>query len=485
MATADMARSTPKYILAIGYLLLGVAILIVCQLLLTRLGPTGFVIALVGTLGTIIYGVISFRTMSVPLYIWILSVGGFRFLWSIRTPILPDLFLDRITMVWLSVVFMIKFVAERRRLRGPFAIEILLLAHAAYILILISLGDRSTIHEWTMSIMIPYAGFVLAKNIITGRGKIRSLLWMLFGLSTYYNLTAVAEKYDIAWLVWPKYIMTADVGFIGRSLGPFLQAPLFGTVIGLLLPVHLYFLGTVNRGWVRIVLFGNLLLGLAGLYFTYTRGSWITGVVALIVTVVLNRRAYARYLIPIAAVAPIIAIGFLGLAQDKFMKERVENEDTIGSRFGTAVTALRMWRDHPLFGVGYFEYRNVRDHYIQPVEVPGLPTIRFSQFRNNAIHDIYLGPLAETGLLGTGLQMAIYVFIFRRFVRKRRESGEDSDFREYVLPVFGGLMSGYMIGGLAIDYRFFSIVGMLFLVAAGVMDGHRDDRIDESLRSNS
>jgi O-antigen ligase len=462
-------RVSQRWFSALGYVLLTAGMLLASKFLFTRLGGSLFAVALAGTLAAAIYTVISFRYLAIPYYIWILSVGGFRFLWSIQTPLLPDLYLDRMAMAWLAIVFMIKFVAERQRLVGPFKLDILILLHGLYILAQVYILDMTRFHDWTMSILVPYSAFYLTKNIVTSNDRVRTLLWVILALSIYYNVTAVAEKYHINWLIWPKYIITIENEFLNRSQGPFMQAPLFGTVIGMLLPVHLYFLATVKQPLARMLLGLSLLVGMAGLYFTYTRGSWLAGIVALGATVALNRRAYLRFVAPALIVAPIVAIGVLGLAEDKFMKERVSNEDTIGSRLGTAVTVMRVWRDHPLFGVGFYQFNRIREHYVEPVQVPGMPPIRFNQFRNNPIHDIYLGPLAESGLVGTAMQAGIYFLILRAFLRVFARRHEGDHFATYMMPVFGGLMCGYMVGGLAIDYRFFSVVGTMFLCCAAII----------------
>jgi O-antigen ligase len=474
-ATAGGGESrTRSWRIAIaGYVLLAVAILIFSRFVIGRLGADQFATVLVGILFAILLSIISFRYLPIPFYIWILSVCGFRFLWSIQTPILPDLYLDRMAMIWLAMVFLVKAVAERRAMVRPIRIDLLLLANALYLLTQIIMHDMEFFGTWVVSILIPYSAFFLTKNIIITQRQIRTLLWILLALSVYYNVTSVAEKYGFNFLIWPKYIIGMEGEFRGRSQGPFMQAPLFGTVIGVLLPIHLYFLATVRRNGVRVLLIASLLVGLAGLYFTYTRGSWLAGLAALGTTAALNRKVYLRYLLPAVIIGGILAVGVLGLGQDKFMKERVENENTIGSRLATAVTVFRVWRDNPLFGCGFFQYRNVREKYIEPVEIPGLPTIRFVQFRHNAIHDIYLGPLAETGLVGTAMQLAIYVLILRAFVRKYYRRHVEDHYVSFVMPVLAGILVGYLVGGLAFDYRFFAVIGTLFLVSAGIIDGYR------------
>lgn len=470
-------RARLPWLSVAGYILAGALSLIVSSLIADRLGVTLFVGVLAGILLGTLFLVISFRNLAIPFFLLILSVGGFRFLWGIRTPLLPDLSLDRLALVWLALVFMVKHVSERRPLRGPFALDLLLLVHGLYLLVSVFIDDMATIHEWTMSTMIPYGAYFFAKNIVDNKARVRSLLWILLALSVYYNIHAVAEKYSIDFLIWPKHLTGVEAGYRFRSVGPFEHAPLFGTVIGMLLPIHLYFVATIRSNLGKVLLGVSFLVGLAGLYFTYTRGSWLAGIVAIVVTVWYNRRAYLRYFVPVLVLAPVLAVAVIGVAQDKFMKERLENEDTVGSRFGTAVTVLRVWRDHPLFGVGYYQFQNVRDQYIQPVEIPGMAPIRFIQFRHNSIHDIYLGPLAETGLFGMGLQFAIYYLVWRAFRQHLRRRATGGEFENLISPVLGGMIAGYLAGGLAIDYRFFSVVATLFLVSAGILAGYRTDQL--------
>jgi O-antigen ligase len=450
-------------------LLLGFAI---SYLVITRMGMQMLVLAVVGVFIGSVYLIISFKSLLVPFTIWILSVGGFRYLWSIQTPLLPDLYLDRMMMIWLGLVFMLKLFASGMSLRKPFRLDWLIFAHGTYILVRVYLQDMEFIHPWTMSVLVPYGAYFFAKNIVTDMTKIRVFLWALLALTIYYYITAIAEKFSINALIFPKIILTEATRFAGRSVGPFLQAPLFGTIIGIMIPIHLYFIATVKSKFWRLSLVVSLALGFGGLYFTYTRGSWLAGVVALVVVAVLNRKQYLRILLPVMIAVPILAVGVLGASQDKFLKERVENENTLGSRVATGITALKVWRDSPVLGVGFFQYRKARENYIEPISVPGLGTIRFVQFRHNNIHDIYLGPLAEDGLLGMGMQIGIYLLIFRTFVRKYKWRTRGDPFALYIIPVLAGILAGYLVGGLAIDYRFFSFIGTLFYMSAGILEGY-------------
>lgn len=442
--------------------------------LVGQFGPQLFVFALVGVLGIALFALASFRRLMVPFIVAILTIGGFRFLWSVQSPVLPDLYLDRVMLMWLSVVFLIRIVAERRAPAGPFHLDLLMLVHGLYILVRIYTQDMEYIFQWLMSIAIPYAMYFFAKNIVDTEQRLRTLLWTMMALLAYYSVTSIAEKYEVGALVFPRSILTIkSIEFPGRSIGPFTHPGVFGTAFAMLIPIQLYFIATVRSLLPRSVIIALFLASWLGLYFTYTRGSWLAGVVGLLTVVALNRRHYFKIVAPAGIVAAILAVFALGLNQDPVMKERVENEDTLGSRIGTAVTALRVWRDHPLIGVGFFQFREVREHYIQPVEAPLLGTIQFSQFRHNNIHDIYLGPLAEDGIIGAAMQGGIYALILMTFLRKYRWRHHGDHFATYLMPVFGGIFVAYLAGGLAFDYRYFSFTGTVFYMAAGILEGYR------------
>jgi O-antigen ligase len=455
------------------YAALAIAILLFSSVMMGRLGLASFTIFLAAIFFGVLYSYLSWRSLSVPFFVFILSVGGFRFLWAVKAPGLPDLYLDRMALIWLVVVFTVKAVAERKPLRPPYLLDVLLLLNALYLWMHLIVTDYSYFSLWTRSYLVPYAGYFMAKNILTTEKRMHAFLILLAVLNVYYATTSIAEKFRFEHLIWPKVILYTKTVWVGRSNGPFAHAPLFGTVQGMILPMYLYIIATSRNKLVQALSYAALSLAAAGLYFTYTRGSWLVGIFALLVAIAFSKGRYLKISAPAIALLPLIAIFVLGAGNDKFMKDRVENDDTVTSRLGVAVTAMRMFQAQPLFGVGFFQFRHVREQYVDPVVVPVFGAVRFANFRHTSIHDIYLGPLAETGLVGAFLQIAIYLVIFRAFIRHYRNREGPKHFRIYILPILGGLCIGYLGGGIAIDYRFFSMVGTMFYTAAGIVYGYQ------------
>ncbi len=463
----------------IGYLLVFAVAMYGSNFLLTRLGLQVFLFVLIGSTFGLIYGLISFRNLAIPFYILILSVGALRFIWSIKAPLLPDLYFDRITLIWLTTVFMIVYFANRWQMKRPWTLDWFILAHGSYILLRIYMGDMVHFHTWTMSVLTPYLVYFFAKNIIQTQSQIRILMMILLALSIYYTITSIAEKFSIPWLLYPREMIWPHPEFHGRSCGPFRNSGIFGNAVGMLLPVHLYFIATVNRRALKLLLALSMALGFAALYFTYTRGSWLSGIACLVTVAFFNRRSYLKTLVPLLVIVPFFSLFFLNVGQDKFMKERVENDDTIGSRVGTMITTLRVWQDYPILGCGSYQFRDFREHYIEPIDVPILGTIRFAQFRHNSAHDMFLGPLAEDGLIGMGLQLTIYFLIIRAMLIKLKYRKYGDHVATYVIPIFLGIAASYLVGGVTISYRHSSILGALFYMCAGIAYGYQPEAADD------
>ena len=124
-------------------------------------------------------------------------------------------------------------------------------------------------------------------------------------------------------------------------------------------------------------------------------------------------------------------------------------------------------------------------HTIEPVEIPGFETIRFIQFRFNALHDMYLGSLAEDGLIGTGMVFGIFFMIARIYIKKYRLRKQGDHFATFIIPLFAGVVVIYLVGGLCISNRFFSVMGTVLFSTAGIANGYQQvDAGQESLAPN-
>ncbi len=449
--------------------------ILVAWLAVTRLGVNGLVLVLGGLSGFVLLAYISLRDLTVALLIWLFSMGSLRLVGLVGMPGLPDFSFDRLFLVWIILMYLFRLIRERERIEGPFVADVLIILHTVYVLVQLNIFDSPHFHVWVLSNLSPVFGYLYGRHIVKEEKQLRMLLMFFIVLTVYYWFTAFAEKFGWHSLVWPKQILDPAVGFApeGRVRGPMVHPPLFGQMLSMFILIYIFLLARQPRIVTRVFLL--LSMGLTGvsLLFTYTRGPWLATAVALVTLAVL-RDSFRRVLIGMAVLSLILgALGLYQMANTEFLQERMENTNTIENRLSFLSTALRMIRDHPFFGVGFFRFNDYRDDYNQATYVPFYGLVRKRMGEGMVIHDIYLGRLAEEGLLSVILMFGFYIVVGRAWLRQWRAEPRGPWFNRDFLALVAGMMTSYLIGGMIIDFRYFDLVNVVFALLAGILYGYR------------
>lgn len=162
---------------------------------------------------------------------------------------------------------------------------------------------------------------------------------------------------------------------------------------------------------------------LAALFFSYSRGAWIGVAAALGVTVVLtlvrSKRAAALGLLALLVVLLFIGLGEIKILPDVIaqrfatVSDYLTFEDVRGVRANDDnfalverrahwQAALGMFEDAPWLGVGFGNYASAYPKYALP---------KWDDPLGHA-HNYYLNVLAETGIIGLGAFVILWVAIF-------------------------------------------------------------------------
>lgn len=472
----DSAQLNPTFIA--GILLVGLVSFAVSWVLLTRFGMQALVMAVIGMVGLSVLAYISSRDLSFSLMIWMFSMAGFRTVGMVGMPGLPDFSFDRMFLIWIVMIFMFRVVVERMKLPGPYRADFLILCHTVYVLVQLNVKESIHVHAWVIGCLSPFFAFLYGKYVIQKAREIRNILIFLVLVSLYFSITAIAEHYAIHQLIWPKAILNPDAGPLwhpGRSRGPVMHPPLLGQLLGMMLLVYLVFQTKARNVLGKILAFIGFGITGLGLFYAYTRGPWVATVAGLGV-VGLLRPNYRKILLGLALAG--LLFGALGVYQSmdsEFLQERLDTTDTIENRLIFLATAVKMIQDHPLFGVGFFNYNHYRDDYTEGTYIPFYGFVRKRMGQDMPIHDIYLGRLAEEGVISILLLFFFSVTILRVGLLKWRRGGVDGWFNRDTLAVFAGIMVCYHVGGMVIDYRYFDFINVIYFLLAGIIYGYRND----------
>ena len=155
-------------------------------------------------------------------------------------------------------------------------------------------------------------------------------------------------------------------------------------------------------GW-RWLCIGTVALLAAGVVATQSRGGLITAAAAWCAAVlVLPRRKQ------LVAIGLVVAAGAaVALALNPQASERLQNVETRGTgRVDIWTVAWNMFEDHPLTGVGLSNFARVAPEYVR--EVGPLDDVHLIVMgANRSVHNTYVQFLAENGVIGLILFLAV------------------------------------------------------------------------------
>jgi O-antigen ligase len=352
------------------------------------------------------------------------------------------------------------------------------IAYAVYLLIQLSTHDIHLFHQWYLSTLTPLVAYLFAKNVFTKGKQISQLFWVLVLPTLYFSVTSISEHFGISALVWPKKILDPDFGgwWAGRSRGPFLQPGVFGDVLGMFVLTQLYLITRPYKRFVKILLGISITGALLGLFYTYTRGCWLAMIMGLIALVLLRPKFRPVFISVIIIGAIVFSVGLLQSVGGEELEERFSNVNTIENRLGMIAAAMNMFVDNPIFGIGYFQLKDNSDTYMKGLYFPFYGYIKNQNVRHVIIHDIYIGRMAEEGLVGVMLLMVYVIGVLKSFFKKWRFNPQEPWFNRDLLAVFMSVIVLYMVGGLFMDLRYFDLPNAVPAFFAGLITGYGNDR---------
>ena len=296
------------------------------------------------------------------------------------------------------------------------------------------------------------------------------VLGSLAAFGVYLCLTAAAEAHGGWRFVVPRNIVSPAFGeFLSRGRGALLNPAATGLFETLGMCATLAFWPRVSGGGKLLVLV-LLAVFLAGIYGTLTPSVWFGAAAALSVMVVLGAPQAWRVRVSAAAVLAATVVLALG-----WQHRQALTRDQLPSPAPLALSARpptvpadvawRMFLDRPILGCGLGQSGREMHAYLsaKSTQRPLKKTETYAQ------HNVLLGLLAETGLLGGGLFCALLVSWIVTASRLWRSSTAPSWVRQVGL-VFLAWMAAYLASAMFHDPAIVPMVNLfLFFLGGSVM----------------
>ncbi|MFK8111123.1 MAG: O-antigen ligase family protein [Rubripirellula sp.] len=322
--------------------------------------------------------------------------------------------------------------------------------------------------RWLFYIAMPAGMYLIARLVELREVDVRWMFRGVIALGVYLAITAMFEISGLHGLVFPRFIVDAEVWeFYGRGRGPLMNPSGNGILmtIGFVAAV----VGCIyakHRGKLIYGIFSLIML--VGVYATLTRSSWMGVFFALVVIAMI----YAPRGVRVFGLAMVIlfggmsAMGFkdqlIRLKRDKNLTA-ADAEKSIQLRPLLAIVAWEMFQDHPIIGHGYGHYFEHNDPYHNDRSY-NLP---LEQARTYAQHNVLLSVLVDTGLVGLSMFVAWLAMMTGIGWQLAREATVQKE-KRWVGMLILGTATAYLCNGMFQDVMIIPMVHMFLFFVAGV-----------------
>lgn len=287
-------------------------------------------------------------------------------------------------------------------------------------------GESTVSGRLLASYLLPALLYFIVREAPITRREWMALLACFAALGVYLSLTALCEIGSKWSFVFPRYIADPNLGIhFGRARGPGLNAASLGIYLTACLWCAWTLVGqSSRRGW-QLVLLALLPLMALGVFYTYTRSTWIG--LAASGLVVAAFRIPRRWLLPAfggAAIAGTLVMAILWTSVMGLKREgtAAEAEHSVNQRESFAYVSWQMFKDHPLLGVGFGHFYEAKLPYLSDRR----QQVELESIRGLDHHNTFLSVLVETGLVGLTAFIAVLAAWSRQAWRLANDAARPS-----------------------------------------------------------
>ena len=208
--------------------------------------------------------------------------------------------------------------------------------------------------------------------------------------------------------------------------------------------------------------------------YSESRGGFLGLIIGLLYSL-MKLRAGGRILVALALCGmfalPFVPESYTERIQTIFKSEE-QRDQSAQSRLVLWQIAFRIWADHPIAGVGLRNFSAVKEDYAYRVDDlvhdPPMAELIFGQER--LPHGLYPGMLAEAGLVGLGLFVAMLLYsILCPFPIARDEMGIDRGLYVQFVGAQAGLV-GYAVASVFGDFQYMELLYVQIFFVAAISD---------------
>jgi O-antigen ligase len=272
--------------------------------------------------------------------------------------------------------------------------------------------------------------YILLTNTIRTPAILRAVVWTLLAvgaviaaISVYQYLTGTFNSNYFGFAQTESSVTGLTSTGVERLAGPIGEKNRYAQIMLMLVPIGFMAFVAERRLLLRLAALGSAGLAAMAMALTFSRGAAVAAGVVLIAMVVM-RYIRLRYLIAALGIAAVVLVAVpqyadrvlsLGSVASFFTDEAAGSsaDNSLLSRATENLTAINVFADHPIVGVGPGQFS---EYYRQYSDQIGISV----RAQDREAHNLYLGLAAEAGALGLGAFVAAVIVTLVGLARARR-----------------------------------------------------------------
>ncbi len=286
---------------------------------------------------------------------------------------------------------------KKYELFRPGIAELVMASFATYLLMSILFlqnGATAIIIKFYDRMLVPMCMYLLIRLLAPRKKEWLAVVWGA--------LAIVITQSVIGLLSWfaPGVLPKAWLGLQGyRTTGSVGEPAVYTALLGFGIVVLFQAAMNWKKNFARAVFLFAFMLGSLGIFISFSRGSWLGGLVIIFGFLPIYPKQMARMIVALLVSGAILG-GSVLASQMAWATERLDSKKTEYDRIIVYHAAIEMFKTKPVFGWGYENFDRYDQNFYERVgdAAPGRS--------NHTSHNTYLTILAEEGLVG----FALYIF---------------------------------------------------------------------------
>ncbi len=322
--------------------------------------------------------------------------------------------------VYVAAVFIVQLVRKNYSIKTNKKLSVLIYAYVAIGLMSSEYKLISAVYGLIM--VLCYYSFQMFGSI--DEDNIKKIIKLTFIVSIIVFIIGIVQYFNPEFAIPSKWVDKSEYNLSKRIYSTFFNPNVFGFYINfiLLLACENLNLKKINLEWTSFV------SGIICLILTFSRTSWVSVIMALIVAALFNKK-YLRYAI-IISIAIFAADALLGIGRTNPVKS-VEDSSFL-YRLEVWKASVEIIKDNFISGIGFGTLFKHIAHYSSVVST-----------KVEHSHNLYIQIFTETGVMGFSIFLMMLFNILKNF---KSVLSEDSSktwitaFAVFVMTMIHGLV---------------------------------------------